>query len=135
MGGAGALGTLALRQWAGLCAAGAVPPVRQHQAGWRAAPEWSDADPRRAAAAGGALRSQLIRIVVVRDPSGRRREEAFFCTDLAQDPASILQTYAHRWTLEVTFHDSKQHLGSVRPRTRHLRRSNVPPLSLDWSTA
>jgi hypothetical protein len=59
----------------------------------------------------GALRSQLIRIVVVRDPSGRRREEAFFCTDLAQDPASILQTYAHRWTLEVTFHDSKQHLG------------------------
>ncbi len=59
----------------------------------------------------GALRSQLIRIVVVRDPSGRRHDEAFFCTDLTQDPASILQTYAHRWTLEVTFHDSKQHLG------------------------
>jgi len=59
----------------------------------------------------GALRSQLVRIVVVRDPSGRRREEAFFCTDLTQDPAFILQTYAARWTLEVTFHDSKQHLG------------------------
>ena len=59
----------------------------------------------------GALRSQLVRIVVVRDPSGRRREEAFFCTDLGQDPAFILQTYAARWTLEVTFHDSKQHLG------------------------
>jgi DDE superfamily endonuclease len=59
----------------------------------------------------GALRAQLIRIVLVRDPSGRRRDEAFFCTDLMQDPASILQTYAHRWTLEVTFHDSKQHLG------------------------
>jgi hypothetical protein len=59
----------------------------------------------------GALRAQPIRIVVVRDPSGRRREEAFFCTDLTQAPAFILQTYAARWTLEVTFHDSKQHLG------------------------
>jgi hypothetical protein len=59
----------------------------------------------------GALRSQLIRIVVVRDPSRRRRDEAFFCTDLTQDSAFMLQTYAARWTLEVTFHDSKQHLG------------------------
>ncbi|HLB76523.1 MAG TPA: transposase [Candidatus Dormibacteraeota bacterium] len=59
----------------------------------------------------GALRSQLVRIVVVRDPSGRRHDEAFFCTDLTQDPAFILQTYAARWTLEVTFHDTKQHLG------------------------
>src|SRR5919201_6390798 len=59
----------------------------------------------------GALRSQLIRIVVVRDPSGRRRDEAFFCTDLDRDAAFILLTYSRRWTLEVTFHDSKQHLG------------------------
>ena len=59
----------------------------------------------------GALRSQLIRIVVVRDPSGRRRDEAFFCTDLDCDAAFILATYARRWTLEVTFHDAKQHLG------------------------
>jgi hypothetical protein len=59
----------------------------------------------------GALRAQLVRIVVVRDPSRRRHDEAFFCTDLTQDPAFILQTYAQRWTLEVTFHDSKQHLG------------------------
>jgi hypothetical protein len=59
----------------------------------------------------GALRSQLIRIVVVRDPSGRRRDEAFFCTDLDRDAAFILLTYSRRWTLEVTFHDAKQHLG------------------------
>jgi hypothetical protein len=59
----------------------------------------------------GALRSQLVRMVVVHDPSGRRHDEAFFCTDLGQDPVFILQTYAARWTLEVTFHDSKQHLG------------------------
>jgi DDE superfamily endonuclease len=59
----------------------------------------------------GALRSQPVQIVVVRDPSRRRRDEAFFCTDLSRDAAFVLQTYAARWTLEVTFHDSKQHLG------------------------
>ena len=59
----------------------------------------------------GALREQPVRIVVVRDPSRRRRDEAFFCTDLQQTPAWVLRTYAARWTLEVTFHDSKQHLG------------------------
>jgi hypothetical protein len=59
----------------------------------------------------GALRSQQIHIVVVRDPSRRRRDEAFFCTEEHGEAAFILQTYAARWTLEVTFHDSKQHLG------------------------
>jgi DDE superfamily endonuclease len=59
----------------------------------------------------GALRSQSVRIAVVRDPRGRRRDEAFFCTDLDRDAAFILETYSRRWTLEVTFHDAKQHLG------------------------
>ena len=59
----------------------------------------------------GALRAQPVHIVVVRDPSGRRRDEAFFCTDLHRDATFILETYARRWTLEVAFHDSKQHLG------------------------
>lgn len=59
----------------------------------------------------GALREQPVRIVVVRDPSGRRRDEAFFCTDLTTDAAFVLTTYARRWTMEVTFHDTKQHLG------------------------
>jgi hypothetical protein len=59
----------------------------------------------------GALRTQPVRIVLVRDPNGRRRDEAFFCTDLAVDAAFVLTTYAHRWTLEVTFRDAKQHLG------------------------
>jgi DDE superfamily endonuclease len=59
----------------------------------------------------GALRAQPVHIVVVRDPSRRRRDEAFFCTDLDRDAAFILTTYSRRWTLEVTFFDSKQHLG------------------------
>jgi DDE superfamily endonuclease len=59
----------------------------------------------------GALRDQPVRIVVVRDPGGRRRDEAFFCTDLAVSAAFILEGYARRWTIEVAFHDQKQFLG------------------------
>src|SRR5256886_510806 len=66
----------------------------------------------------GALRSQLVRIVVVHDPSGRRHDEAFFCTDLGQDPVFILQTYAAPWTLEVTFRFCKQTLNWTTPRVR-----------------
>ena len=58
-----------------------------------------------------ALRDQQVRIVVVRDPAGRRRDEAFFCTDLTVRAAFILESYARRWSLEVAFRDAKQHLG------------------------
>lgn len=58
-----------------------------------------------------ALRDQPVRIVVVRDPAGKRRDDVFFCTDLTASARFILETYAKRWTLEVAFHDSKQYLG------------------------
>jgi hypothetical protein len=62
-----------------------------------------------------ALRDQPVRIVLVRDPSGKRRDEAFFCTDLSRDAVFILEAYARRWSLEVTFHDTKQFLGLADP--------------------
>jgi len=66
----------------------------------------------------GALRDQPVRIVVVRDPSRRRRDEAFFCTDLAVDDAFILEGYARRWTIELAFHDQKQLLGFEDPQNQ-----------------
>jgi hypothetical protein len=66
----------------------------------------------------GALRDQVMRIVVVRDPAHRRHDEAFFCTDPAVHPLTILETYAHRWTLEVTFRDCKQFLGLEDPQNQ-----------------
>ena len=48
----------------------------------------------------GALRDHPVRIVIVSDPSGRRRDEAFFCTDLSVDHAFILVGDARRWTSE-----------------------------------
>jgi hypothetical protein len=65
-----------------------------------------------------ALRDQAVRIAIVRDPSGRRRDEAFFCTDLTADVGFILQSYAHRWTLEVAFRDGKQYLGFEDPQSQ-----------------
>ena len=66
----------------------------------------------------GALRDQPVRIVVVRDPSGRRRDEAFFCTDLTVDAAFILEGYARRWTIEVAFYNQKQFLGFEDPQNQ-----------------
>ena len=66
----------------------------------------------------GALRDQPVRIVVVRDPSRRRRDEAFFCTDLAVDNAFILEGYARRWTIEVAFYNQKQLLGFEDPQNQ-----------------
>ena len=62
-----------------------------------------------------ALRDRPVRVVIVRDPSGKRADEAFFCTDQTVTPAFILEAYARRWTLEVTFHDAKQFLGLEDP--------------------
>lgn len=65
-----------------------------------------------------ALRDQPVRIVLVRDPAARRRDEAFFCTDQDVKPSFILEAYARRWTLEVAFHDAKQHLGFEDPQNQ-----------------
>jgi len=62
-----------------------------------------------------ALPEHPIRIVVVRDPTGRRQDEAFSCTDTTVTETFILEGYARRRTPEVTFHDAKQHLGLADP--------------------
>ena len=61
---------------------------------------------------------QLLRIVVVRDPSGRRRDDCFFSTDLTLSPTQILEIFSRRWPLEVCFHDVKQFLGFEDPQNR-----------------
>ena len=61
---------------------------------------------------------RLLRIVVVRDPGGRRRDDCFFSTDLTLKPPQILETFALRWPLEVCFRDVKQLLGFEDPQNR-----------------
>jgi DDE superfamily endonuclease len=52
-----------------------------------------------------------IRYVVVADPEGKLRMEAFFGTDLEATPVEILQWVVMRWSVEVTFEESRAHLG------------------------
>jgi DDE superfamily endonuclease len=52
-----------------------------------------------------------IRYVLVADPAGKLRMEAFFCTDVQATPAQILQWVVMRWSVEVTFAESRAHLG------------------------
>ena len=64
---------------------------------------------------------QLLRIVVVRDPSGRRRDDCFFSLDLTLSATQILEIFSRRWPLEVCFRDVKQFLGFEDPQNRVAR--------------
>src|SRR5438445_5700333 len=61
---------------------------------------------------------QLLRIVVVHDPSGRRRDDCFFSLDLTLSATQILEIFSRRWPLEVCFRDVKQFLGFEDPQNR-----------------
>ena len=52
-----------------------------------------------------------IRWVLVRDPLGKMEPAAFLCTDLDASPEQILDWYVMRWSVEVTFEDTRAHLG------------------------
>ena len=52
-----------------------------------------------------------IRWVLVRDPEGKRDPQAFFSTDTAHAPADIIALFVRRWQVEVTFAETRAHLG------------------------
>ncbi len=52
-----------------------------------------------------------IKWVVVRDPAGKLRTEAFFSTDLEASEEQILTWFVLRWNIEVTFEELRAHLG------------------------
>jgi hypothetical protein len=52
-----------------------------------------------------------VRWVLVRDPRGRFDPQALLCTDQAQDPARIVRWFVQRWQVEVTFQETRAHLG------------------------
>lgn len=62
--------------------------------------------------------TRRLRIVVVRDPSGRRKDDCFFSTDLSLSAQAILELFAMRWPLEVAFYNAKQFLGLEDPQNR-----------------
>lgn len=52
-----------------------------------------------------------IRWVLIRDPLGQFETQALLCTDLALPPEQIVTWFVLRWQVEVTFEESRRHLG------------------------
>jgi hypothetical protein len=65
-----------------------------------------------------AARSELVRLVVVRDFPGHERDDVFVSTDPTMGAASVIETFAQRWSLEHTFHECKGKLGFEDPQNR-----------------
>ena len=59
----------------------------------------------------GGLPPLPIRWVLVRDPSGELDPKAYFTTDPTQAAAEVVAAFVLRWTTEVTFEESRAHLG------------------------
>lgn len=52
-----------------------------------------------------------VRWVLVRDPEAKRDPQAFFSTDVTLEPAEIIALFVRRWQIEVTFAETRAHLG------------------------
>jgi hypothetical protein len=52
-----------------------------------------------------------IRWVLVKDPNQGDKVETFFSTDIKNDPIKIIEWFILRWNVEVTFQESRRHLG------------------------
>jgi DDE superfamily endonuclease len=62
-----------------------------------------------------------VAVVLVRDPSGQWRDEALVATDPTVTAPFVILGYCRRWSVELAFFDSKQHLGLHDPRVRSER--------------
>lgn len=59
----------------------------------------------------------MLRLVIVRDPTGVQPDDFFITTDTVASDAQIASRYCGRWSIEVTFRDTKQHLGGEQPQS------------------
>jgi hypothetical protein len=57
------------------------------------------------------VRPVPIRWVLIRDPQGKFASQAVLCTDQSAVPVQILEWFVMRWSVEVTFHEVRTHLG------------------------
>jgi hypothetical protein len=84
----------------------------------RCAVSWYGGDMREVALASGTavwyhggLPVVPLRWVLIRDPLGQFEAQALLCTDLDVTPEQIVAWFVLRWQVEVTFEESRRHLG------------------------
>jgi hypothetical protein len=63
-------------------------------------------------------KAEPVVVVLVRDPLGQWRDEALIATDPRVSAEFLIAGYCRRWSVELAFFDSKQHLGLHDPRVR-----------------
>jgi hypothetical protein len=71
-----------------------------------------------------------IRWVLVRDPHGKVDLQALLCTDLTVDPVQLLAWFVRRWRLEVTWQETRAHLGMETQRQWNARAMVRPTTAL-----
>jgi len=49
--------------------------------------------------------------VLVKTPNGKNEAETFFSTNLTNSPTQIIEWFVLRWNIEVTFEETRAHLG------------------------
>jgi len=75
--------------------------------------------------------SERMRLVVVRNFPGHEKDDVFVSTDPKLSARHIIESFSRRWSLEVTFHDSKGKLGLEDPQNRTERAvERTAPLAL-----
>ena len=62
-------------------------------------------------------KTDLLTLVIVRDPDGVQPDDYFFTTDPAATAADVVTRYSSRWAIEVCFRDVKQDLGAQNPQS------------------
>lgn len=69
-----------------------------------------------------------VKVVAIEHLRGGRGREVFYSTESSAEAEQILRWFSWRWPIEVTFHDSKQHLGLGEAENRKPRavRRTVP---------
>jgi hypothetical protein len=66
-------------------------------------------------------KDESVMVVLVRDPAGEWRDEALVATDPGALAEFVILGYCRRWSVELAFFESKQHLGLHDPRVRSER--------------
>jgi len=66
-------------------------------------------------------KDEPVMVVLVRDPAGQWRDEALVATDPSAWAEFVILGYCRRWSVELAFFESKQHLGLHEPRVRSER--------------
>jgi hypothetical protein len=56
-------------------------------------------------------KTDRVAVVLVRDPQGQWRDEVLLCTAASASAQTVLEGYSRRWSIELSFFDSKQYLG------------------------